>query len=226
MSATSRSVVPMDFGLATPMDFGLLSSSLHDTSASECPFTPSVFRVDSPRESEGISASGKTESPDVFLRHSGSSLSKARTVIEDRQLPLEEQVFANLIHLKIAVSEYAMHLPLLDRGRLYCALDDLLDLDAWHEGDELPRIESFRNFLKWAIYAKDFAWTSLGLSEEGELLVAWRQPNFIATARFGTDTKVRWTTRLESENGTELAAGICSMQHFSHVTRDWQRAIQ
>jgi hypothetical protein len=113
----------------------------------------------------------------------------------------EERVFNSLVSLKVAVSQYAMHLSTDERQRLFAELDSVINTDDWHEEDKLPAIESFRDFLKWMIYSKYNKWISIGVSDDGLLQVAWKTERVLLTALFVGKEAVRWTAQTTSAKG-------------------------
>lgn len=95
------------------------------------------------------------------------SANNAGSIIRAVSRPsFEERLFDSLVSLKVAVSQYAMHLPSDERRRIFDRLDSVINVDDWHEEDNLPILNSFRDFLKWMIYAKRFNWSSIGVSNE------------------------------------------------------------
>jgi hypothetical protein len=131
----------------------------------------------------------------------------------------EEQVFNSLVLLKVSISQYAMHLSTEERHRLFKELDGLINVEHWHEGDTLPSIIAFRDFLKWMIYSKYFKWISLGVSDDGGMLVAWKTPRVLLTAKFSGlagQEGVRWTAEMTSAKGeTGYAVGKCPLRLFA-----------
>jgi hypothetical protein len=113
----------------------------------------------------------------------------------------EERVFNSLVSLKVAVSQYAMHLSTEERQRLFGELDSVINTEDWHEEDQLPAIDSFRDFLKWMIYSKYNKWISIGVSDDGLLQVAWKTTGVLLTALFAGKEFVRWTAQIAAENG-------------------------
>jgi hypothetical protein len=131
------------------------------------------------------------------------------------QASFEERIFSSLASLKIAVSQYAMHLSHDERHRIFERLDGVINVDDWHEEDPLPQLPSFRNFLKWMIYAKRFDWSSIGVSNRGQILVAWSRPKLALTANFSGDNKVTWTAVVQTDEGEAHTVGSCSLQYFT-----------
>lgn len=130
--------------------------------------------------------------------------------------PFETRVFDALVALKVAISQYAMHLSSNDRHKLFDQLDFVVNVDDWHEEDALPVVQSFQNFLKWIVYTKNTRWSSVGFDDEGMLLVAWKTRNSLLTANFGAKAEVTWTARRDrEESGQEIAAGRYSLKFFA-----------
>jgi hypothetical protein len=126
-----------------------------------------------------------------------------------------ETLFDRLVALKVAASQYAMHLVSQERHRIFARLDAVINIDDWHEEDALPELESFKNFLKWIIYSKSFDWSSIGVSNEGNILVAWSRQRLALTANFAVKNKVTWTAVVQTDSGPAHAVGSCSLQHFA-----------
>jgi hypothetical protein len=136
----------------------------------------------------------------------------ARTADE---VSLERKLFDALVSLKVAVAHYAMHISTEHRHRIFSELDSILNVEDWHQDDQLPAVSSLVSFLKWTIFSKQPNWTSIGISDEGTILVAWRTPRVLLTANFNASDSVRWTARVESETGIEHSAGKSSLQYFA-----------
>ena len=132
---------------------------------------------------------------------------------------IEQTLFDALVGLKVSVSLYAMHLAPAARHNIFAQLDAIINPDDWHEGDDLPNQAAFQEFLKWLIYAKCFDWTSLGVSDEGHILVAWHSAQLRLTANFSGLGDVRWTATLHSDSGVEHAAGKSSLKFFEKQAR-------
>jgi hypothetical protein len=132
---------------------------------------------------------------------------------------IESKLFDTLVSLKVAISRYAMHLSTTERQRLFGALDGLLNKEDWYDEDELPRPASFLNFLKWMLFAKNFDWETIGISDEGTILVGWLTERVQLTANFSEQERVTWTSQVNSETGVEYAAGTSSLQYFSRQSR-------
>jgi hypothetical protein len=137
-----------------------------------------------------------------------------------------EHLFNSLVALKVAISQYAMHLSSQERHRLFEELDSKINEDDWHEEDLLPRTNSFIDFLKWMIHAKYFKWTSIGVSAAGTILVAWKTTNVMLTANFEKPGSVRWTAQVKSANGeVGQSAGISTLRLFADQALFYLRQI-
>ena len=139
--------------------------------------------------------------------------------VEPEGTSFSEQIFNSLVGLKVAVSQYAMHLSHAERHRIFAELDSVINVDDWHEGDELPKIAAFQDFLKWMIYSKYNKWLSLGVSDTGHLLVAWKTPRVLLTGEFSGATSqdaLKWTAQIKSDKGeTGYTVGKCPLRLFA-----------
>ena len=128
--------------------------------------------------------------------------------------PFEHAVFDCLVALKTLTSRYAMYLAEAERQRLFARLDHLLDVKRWYSDDIFPAERSFRDFLKWMVYAVDRDWTSIGVDGRGNIQVAWvRGPN-VMTAQFAD--RVYWTTAVDADGKIQGASGDWDLDYFAH----------
>jgi hypothetical protein len=127
---------------------------------------------------------------------------------------LRQRVFDSGVEMKVAVSQYAMHLSPETRQKLFHDLDEVINVEDWYEEDTLPRYDSFRDFLKWTIYSKRFNWVSIGVSDEGNILVAWKSQHALLTANFDGRSRVLWTAKRTSPQGDAHTAGDSPLQFF------------
>ncbi len=130
-------------------------------------------------------------------------------------------IFNTLVELKVGVAQYAMHLSPDVRAKLFADLDEIINIEDWYEEDALPKYLSFRDFLKWTIYSKRFNWTSIGISDEGNILVAWKSAKALLTARYDGEGRVWWTATINSEGEKNLAAGDCSLEFFESEAKHY-----
>jgi hypothetical protein len=127
---------------------------------------------------------------------------------------IDATIFNSLVELKVGVAQYAMHLSPEIRAKIFSDLDEIINVEDWYEEDALPRFSSFRDFLKWTIYSKRFNWTSIGISDEGNILVAWKSTKALLTARYDGEGRVWWTATIYSDEENNFAAGDCSLEFF------------
>ncbi|SRR6266566_5902757 len=138
------------------------------------------------------------------------------TRLSPQQSSFEERIFGSVVSLKVAISQYAMHLSSQERHRIFDQLDFVINVDDWHEEDNLPNLQSFQDFLKWMIYSKYFRWTSIGVSDEGNTLVAWKTDRVLLTANFAGPDNVRWTAQITSAGGEHgHTVGKCPLRLFA-----------
>jgi hypothetical protein len=107
-----------------------------------------------------------------------------------------------------------MHLTPETRAKLFRDLDEVLNVDDWYEEDAFPNTVSFRDFLKWTIYSKRYNWLSIGFSDEGDILVAWKSEHALLTATFRGNSRVFWTATRSSPEGETYAAGESTLRFF------------
>jgi hypothetical protein len=130
-----------------------------------------------------------------------------------------ETIFNALVQLKVGVAEYAMHLAPDVRAKIFKDLDDLLNVNDWYEDDVLPKFLSFRDFLKWTIYSKRFNWLSLGFSEEGNVLAAWKSEKGMLTASYDGAGRVWWTMAITVDGELNHVAGESTLEYFEAEAR-------
>jgi hypothetical protein len=139
-----------------------------------------------------------------------------KTTISSRQ-DLGAQLFDRAVNLKVTYSTYSMHLSDDERRRTFDEIDYLLDESGWDPEDILPRSEYFVEFLRWAVYSRNFDWVSLGVGDKGEILAAWQREGKQLTAAFGKG-EVSWTFQGPGEDGLQVAAGKCSPLDFARYS--------
>lgn len=149
----------------------------------------------------------------------GANVTKSTVRTTPLQPSFRQRVFDAIVEMKVAVSNYAMHLAPETRAKLFHDLDEIVNVDDWYEEDALPNTVSFRDFLKWTIYSKRYNWLSIGFSDEGNILVAWRSQYGLLTATFRGNTRVLWTATRSSPEGETYAAGESTLQFFEREAR-------
>ncbi len=128
----------------------------------------------------------------------------------------EEQVGDTLVALRGAVSQYAMHLTEAQRNNISHQLESIINVDDWYEEDTFPKLTAFRDLLVWSIYAKVPEWQSMGVDDDGDILVAWHTDEVTLTANFDGNRLVRWTSRYQSDgDAMAYASGDCSLRQFA-----------
>lgn len=144
----------------------------------------------------------------------------------DESLPPEFRVLERAFDLKILASQYSIHLSYDRREKLFKEIDRLLDPTSWYDDDILLTQDSLRAFLRWTIYNGWKAWSALGVSNAGNLLVAWRIASDRVTAEVLPNDVIRWTASILQEGGVENAVGECVLKRFpaaiqSHLSALW-----
>ncbi|MGE7469778.1 hypothetical protein ACQKLX_10070 [Bosea sp. NPDC003192] len=105
----------------------------------------------------------------------------------------EEAVFDRLVSLKVQASQLSMHLETAWRTGMFGQLDCLLDHDNWHLSDKLPRLDSFRTFLRAVVFNKLSRRPGLGVTAEGNIVAAWTKGKDRLTVECLAQDKLRYT---------------------------------
>ncbi|MBD9621849.1 hypothetical protein IB279_02705 [Ensifer sp. ENS06] len=140
----------------------------------------------------------------------------ARKQTVSQEITFENDVPRAAMALKEATSLLAMYLTFPQRDRLFGELDFLLDPEEWDEHDALPNRRAFVNFLKWAVATKRHDWTSLGLDGDGNTSVAFKRGGNLVTALFLPNDIVQWTSKRDTEDGPDVAAGQSPLRVFAN----------
>jgi hypothetical protein len=130
---------------------------------------------------------------------------------------LEERLYDALASAKVATSRVAMHLERDWRDRLFTQLDDLLNVEEWHEGDEPLLDASFTTFLRLILYQKPERRPGLGLSRQGHLIAAWTECSDRLTLECLPGDAIRWVLSCTVHGERERAAGETSVARLPEV---------
>jgi hypothetical protein len=137
-------------------------------------------------------------------------------LVQSAQKPFAQRVDDVLVELKSAASQYAMYLSPEQRETIFDQLENIINVDDWYEEDEFPRLNAFKDLLAWSIYAELPQWHSLGVDDDGDVLIAWHTKELTLTANFDGNRLVRWTSRYQGEGeAVAHAAGDCSLRQFA-----------
>ena len=153
---------------------------------------------------------------------SGSNITSSLNNYNDNNVPtkktLIEQVFDRSVSLKVTTSHFAMHLSSSERARIFLEIDNVLDAERWEDGEKLPLIEGYKDFLRYLILNSDSSWSSLGSSDEGNFLVAWVQASSQMTASFD-GSRVFWTVKNVVNGKINLASGVRKRFGFQQASK-------
>lgn len=130
---------------------------------------------------------------------------------------LAEELYDSLANAKVLTARVAMHLEDDWRSRLFAQLDDLLDVDDWHEGDKPVEGSSFETFLRAIIFQGVKRRPGLGVSNRGNLIAAWTRGKDRLTLEFFPDNMVRWMLSCEIDGELERAAGETPVRRLPEV---------
>jgi hypothetical protein len=145
---------------------------------------------------------------------------EARPSIKSTDKSFEERVEGALVGLKSTIAQFAMHLSPEQQEVLSDQLSNIINIDDWYEEDQFPMQSALRDLLAWSIYAQLPGWDSLGVDDDGRVLIAWHTPQLTLTANFDGNHLVRWTSRQQAEGETPAhTAGDCSLRRFAKQAR-------
>lgn len=158
------------------------------------------------------------------LRIGGSPSSITGASAVEKALP--ERVFEGLAAAKILTSRVAMHLERAWRDRLFQQLDSLHDTSEWEEGDEPVHSSSYATFLKAILYLRPARRPGLGLSHDGNLIVAWTTGRDRLTIEFLPNDRVKWVLARYEDDEPDRFAGQTSVTRLaeglaSHRPEHW-----
>jgi hypothetical protein len=143
-------------------------------------------------------------------------------VLKRRPASTAERLHAALASAKVMTSDVAMHLDREWRDRLFAQLDDLLNVEDWHEDDEPLLDESFRTFLRLILYQKPKRRPGLGLSHRGYLIAAWTADADRLTLECAPDDMIRWVLSCEINGERERAAGETHVARVPEILQPYR----
>ena len=131
--------------------------------------------------------------------------------------PLPEKLYDALARVKLLTAQVAMHLDTEWRSRIFEQLDDLLDVEDWHEDDDPIKASSFETFLRMIIFHKPSRRPGFGVSNRGYLIAAWTTGSDRLTIEFLPNDTVRWVLSCEVDGETERATGETPVRRLMEV---------
>ena len=152
----------------------------------------------------------------------GSAIDPQRLKRRGATASVAERLYDSVANAKIMTSRVAMHLDRDWRDRLFAQLDDLLDVEDWHEDDEPLVDESFHTFLRLILYQKPKRRPGLGLSHRGYLIAAWTTGADRLTLEFAPDDTIRWVLLCEVDGERERAAGETHVARLPEILRPYR----
>jgi hypothetical protein len=168
------------------------------------------------------SASAASAIPPSFMKNSAptSSRRSERPTMNlvTQSKTLEEKVFDSLVGLKVATSHFVSYLASDEKDKIFDEIEYFLTPEEWTDDDQLPSLDSFKNFLRYVVRNSDNSWDSLGVGDNGEFLAAWVRDDLRMTASFD-DKKVAWTVRKSDADGVSFANGVSEVPYFADQAR-------
>jgi hypothetical protein len=142
---------------------------------------------------------------------------------ESRLGAVERALYDAAAQAKTLTSQVAMHLKRGQREWLFARLDDLLDAENWHDDDLPLRASSFYTYLRFITYEPRVKKSSLGISDDGNLLATWAAPEFRLTVEFLPADILRWSVWENVGSSLETAAGHTNLLRISTVLSPYKR---
>jgi hypothetical protein len=122
-----------------------------------------------------------------------------------------EELYDALATAKVMTSKVSMHLDDRWRRDLFSNLDEMLNIDNWHDDDAILKMDSFETFLRFAIFVDPTRQPHLGISNEGNLLAGWIDGrNRLSFECLAQDT-IRWVLVRYLDDERETAAAQVSL---------------
>jgi len=133
-----------------------------------------------------------------------------------------ERLYDSLAEAKQLTAQVAMHLDSDLRRRLFAQLDDLLNLDDWHDDDTPLTGSSFSTFLRMILFVNPDRRPGLGLSNHGNLVAAWTVGGDRLTIECLPKDTVRWSLSCEIDGDRERAAGETQVVRLPDVLNSFK----
>jgi hypothetical protein len=120
---------------------------------------------------------------------------------------MKERLFDALVAAKVMTSKISMYLDHEQRRALFGELDELLDIDNWHDDDAPLVPASFETYLKFLLFVRPDRKPALGISSDGNLLAAWTDGRNRLSLEMLPEDYIRWVLVNYSNDERESAAG-------------------
>lgn len=133
-----------------------------------------------------------------------------------------ERLYTALADAKVLTSKVAMHLSADWRARLFAQLDDLMNIQDWHDDDQPVLRTSFATFLRMIINQNPERRPGLGVSHQGNLIAAWSDSADRLTIEFLPNDLARWVLSCEIDGERERAAGETPIARLPEVLRPYK----
>lgn len=170
----------------------------------------------------------ETVLPATGRQWSGSNREQRKTETKTGLPPDTNRLEAELINARMMamtiMSRFSMHLSAHWRAKIFSRLDELLDPKEWGDDDGFLDALSLRTFLRFLLHSKAKTLPSLGLSNKGNIIAAWRSDSRRATIEFlRNDRCLIVLSVIEGDDPTILsfsglvseAPSLVAREHFS-----------
>lgn len=134
----------------------------------------------------------------------------------------EEKLYDVLAGAKVMTSQVAMHMEQEWREGIFEQLDELLNIDDWHDDDEPVLGTSFTTFIRMVLYQKPKRRPGLGVSHRGNLIGSWTSGPNRLTLEFLPGDMIRWVLSCEIDGEIERGAGETPVRRLPKVLDPYQ----
>jgi hypothetical protein len=166
-----------------------------------------------------VAGGGPERTPSVSIQRE-----EPRVVYETESSTIAEKVFARVVELKVAFSQFAMHLAPGVRKAYFARIDDMAAPEAWDDRDALPSTDSFRDFLRSLIFFSYVQLPELALNSDGTFCACWYWAELRVTLEFLGDQRVRWIASQASKDDWIYGSGISPFKRLSEFVKPFASA--
>jgi hypothetical protein len=128
-----------------------------------------------------------------------------------------------LLHLQVLseLAKFGQYIEFSWRKNIINRLNELLDPNDWDNGVPLPSIESFRTFLRLAVYVNPSRRPGLAIAPNGNFVAIWvnnEDRMFIETR---AKDRMKWVLSKRAEGSSEIASGETKVHRVLEVTQPY-----
>lgn len=128
-----------------------------------------------------------------------------------------------LLHLRVLseLAKFGQNLEFNWRKSIIKRLNELLDPDDWDDGTPLPSLESFRTFLRMAVYVNPSRRPGLAIAPNGNFVAIWANKEDRMFIETHPNDRMKWVLSKKTEGGSEFASGETKIHRVFDVTHPY-----